>query len=153
MAVFAGITVMGIVFGEVIGSIVVSTVLGFFAWNELRGGARIRRFDPTGARILGWNQIGLGIAIVIYAAWSLVSSLGTLSSLTAQIGTTGDPSMDAMVSNISTMVTYCLYGGLIVVGVIVPGLTAWYYFSRERIIRSFVERTPVWVVDTLRAAG
>jgi hypothetical protein len=151
MGVFGAITLVGGVFGDVV-ALALGLGLCAAAWNELRGGARLRRFDPSGARILGYNQIALGVMIIAYAAWSLRTNLGS-SALSALGGSTGDPSVDAMVGNIALAVTWGLYGGLIVVGIVVPGLTAWYYFSREKIVRAFVERTPVWVVDTLRAAG
>ena len=151
MGVFGAITLVGGVLGDVV-SLVLGIGLCAAAWNELRGGTRLRRFDPSGARILGWNQIGVGVLIVAYAAWSLRMNLGS-PALASVGGTTGDADMDAMVTDIAMMVTWGLYGGLIVVGIVVPGLTALYYFSRETIVRAFVERTPGWVVDTLRAAG
>jgi len=151
MAVFAGLTMIGLAFGS-LSSAVVGVILGVLAWNELRGGAMLRRFDPSGARVLGRNQIFLGIGIIVYGAWSLRANLGSLGSLQS-IGTTGDPSVDAMVNNISQVVTVAVYGGVILLGIVVPGLTALYYFSRGKLVRSFVESTPPWVVETLRAAG
>jgi hypothetical protein len=37
------------------------------------------------------------------------------------------------------------------VGVVAPGLTALYYFSRARLIRTVLAQTPPWVVDAMRA--
>lgn len=151
MAVFGAITLVGGVLGDVV-SLVLGIGLGAIAWNELRGSAKLKRFDPSGARVLGFNQIGLGALIVAYAAWSLKVNLG--SSSLASLSEAGlDPSQQAMIGDIAKLVTYAVYGGLIIVGFIVPGLTAWYYFSRGRIVRRFIDRTPPWILDTLRAAA
>src|SRR5438132_1126340 len=37
------------------------------------------------------------------------------------------------------------------VGVLGPGLLAWYYFSRVRHVRAYLERTPGWIVEMQRA--
>lgn len=156
MAFFAFITLIGGLWGDVV-SIVLGVALGIVTVNELRGAARIRRFDPSGAKLLGWNQIGLGCVLVVYGLFSLAmmlrnpaaAVLGGQSSGDAQV----DQMMTEMVGGLATMVAYGLYGGVAIFGVIGPGLTAWYYFSREKVVRKFVEETPGWVVGAMRAAG
>jgi hypothetical protein len=32
-----------------------------------------------------------------------------------------------------------------------PGALAWYYFSRAKHVRAYVERTPGWIVEMQRA--
>jgi hypothetical protein len=66
---------------------------------------------------------------------------------------TGDAEMDAMMGNLYGSLSYVLYGGVAVVGVVGPGLTAWYYFTREKLVRKMVEETPAWVIAAMRAAG
>ncbi len=152
MAFFALITLMGGLWGDVV-SIVLGVALSIVTVNELRGAARIRRFDPSGARLLGWNQIGLGCVLVVYGIFSLVmmlrnpaAVLGGQSSGDAQV----DQMMTDMVGGFTSMIAYGLYGGVAIFGVIGPGLTAWYYFSREKVVRRFVEETPGWVVGAMR---
>jgi hypothetical protein len=151
MAAFALVTALMVVFGDVTG-LVLGVLLGAIAFNELRGAAMLRRFEARGARVLGWNQVGLGVLICAYSAWSLVSAINS-PALAAMSGSTGDPDVDAMVGQITGLVTYGLYGTMFVVGVIVPGLTALYYFTRGRHVRAFVSRTPAWVVDAMRMVG
>ncbi len=151
MAIFAGITFLGVLFGDMT-SLVVAASLVAVACNELRGGAMVRRFEPRGARVLGYNQFFLGAIIVGYAGWSILAVLRD-PMLKAAGGSTGDPKIDQMVSELTTLVTYGLYGGMALVGIVAPALTAWYYFSRERLIRAMTEQTPAWVIETLRAAG
>ncbi|MBS0195357.1 MAG: hypothetical protein JSR77_01230 [Planctomycetes bacterium] len=151
LAIFATVTLVGALFGDVV-SLLLGIGLGVAAFNEIRGGAMLRRFDTRGAALLGYNQLGLGAVIVVYAAWSMYAA-SKVSPLAAVGGSTGDADTDAMVSRVTNAVVLGLYGGLAVTGIVVPGLTAWYYFSRAGVVRVMVERTPAWVIAALRAAG
>lgn len=151
MVVFAGLTLLGALFGSV-SAIIVGAVLGLVGWNELRGAGMLRRFDERGPRILGFNQIALGVLIVAYSAWSLWSGLRS-PPLAALGGSTGDPEMDKLVSDLAPVVIISLYVTLGVVGVVVPGLTALYYFTRAKLIRNFQSHTPEWVIQAMRVAA
>ncbi len=151
MALFAGLTLLGALFGSLL-SLAAGLGLAGVAYNELRGAAMLRRLDQRGARTLGYNQIALAVLIVGYAALSLVLQLRS-SPLEAMGGSSGDAQVDAMVTSITSSVTYALYGGMAALGVIAPGLTAWYYFTRARVVREFLKHTPEWVVTTMRAAA
>jgi hypothetical protein len=37
-----------------------------------------------------------------------------------------------------------------VLGLLLPGLTSIYYFSRARIVSSFLAETPAWIVEIMR---
>lgn len=117
------------------------------ALNELRGSTMLRRADPAGAKVLGWNQLVLAALLVAYATWSLATSLRQPLGAALQ---SGDPQIDAMAANITSAVTYGLYGTLAVLGLLLPGLTSIYYFSRGRIVRSFLAETPEWIVEIMR---
>lgn len=151
MAFFAAITLLGVLIDSLT-SLIVSLALGAIAWNELRGGAMLRRLDPRGAARLGFNQIILGVLIVAYAAWSLSSALST-DALASFGGSTGDAQVDAMVADLSQTIAYALYASIALIGVLVPGLTAWYYFSRGPLVRTFIARTPPWVLEAMRASA
>lgn len=123
--------------------------LGACAANELRGGAMLRRMDPRGATVLGWNQVFLAVLIVAYAIWSLYSAIHNPPMATLMQGT-GDPQLDAMVKELSTVVTWALYGTMAVVGLVVPGLTAMYYFTRRALVTAFRRETPTWILELIR---
>ncbi len=151
LAVFAMFTFLGVVFGSV-SSLVLGVGLSVIAWNELRGAGLLRRLDMRGPRVLGFNQIALGAMIFLYAGWSLIHALST-SSLASVGGSTGDARVDAMITEMSFLISVSLYSSVAVLGVVVPGLTAWYYFSRARLLRDLRAHTPDWVVETLRIAA
>ena len=151
MAIFAGFTLLAALFGDLI-ALALGGLLMAIAINELRAGALVRQLDPRGARRLGYNQIALGILIVAYAAWSLFATLRS-PQYQQLAGSTGDASMDAMVRDLTGLLTYGLYGGMAIIGVVVPGLTAWYYFTRARIIRRVLAESPEWAIQAVRAAA
>ena len=151
LAFFALVTLMSVIVGDFL-SIPLGVVLGVLAYNELRGGAMIRRFEPAGATRLAYNQIALGVVIVVYSVWSLISALRS-PDLAAATASVGDPQVSAMLGSITNIVTYGLYGTMVAVGVIVPGLTAIYYQTRARLIRDVLAATPPWVIAALRAAS
>lgn len=163
MAVFAGLSLLFAFLSDWT-AWAVGIGLAVIAWNELRGAGMLRRIEPRGARVLGWNQVALGFLIVAYAGWSLYSAArgnGVSALLSAgagggsggMAGMIGDPQMEQMVRELTTTLTYVVYGSVAVVGVIVPGLTAIYYFTREAIVRRMIGGTPAWAIDALRAAA
>ena len=129
-------------------ALVMGIAMGFVAWNEFRGRALLRSFDPEGARLLGKNQVGLLVVIVIYCLWSIYITT-----------TGGNPEMaeiEAMIGDISDLVTeltVMVYGIVIVVSVVFQGLNARYYFARQRLIREYVQHTPDWVVKLQRSSS
>jgi hypothetical protein len=149
LAIFAVITALGVVFGDLTAA-AMGVGLGVCAFFELRGAAGLRRYEASAAKLLAFNQLGLGVLIVTYSGWSLYSSL--TDPALAAAAKTGDPDMDAMISGLTTTVSYAVYGVMAVVGVVAPGLTALYYASRGRVVRAFVAETPGWVLEALRAA-
>ena len=151
LAIFAGITMLGVIFGDLT-ALVLGVALGACAANELRGASMLRRLDRRAPATLGWNQVALGALIVVYAGWSLFRAIQT-PALASVGGSTGDPHMDHIVTSLTTTVMYVFYSALAATGIIAPGLTALYYFTRARHIRRVLGETPVWVMDTLRAAA
>lgn len=129
-------------------SIGLGAALCLVAFNELRGGAMLKQLDPAGARLLGYNQLALGTLTVAYAALQLWKSLHG-SSITHAIGSTGDPDTDALISRMTTSITFAVYGTLAVAGALVPGFTAWYYFSRGPLVREMRRTTPEWILRVL----
>ena len=47
-------------------ALVMGIAMGIVAWNEFRGRALLRAFDPAGPRLLGKNQLGFLAVIVGY---------------------------------------------------------------------------------------
>lgn len=120
------------------------------ATGEFAGSRRLRRFDAGGARLLGCNQLAFGAMIVVYAAWMLLASLD--APVDEQLAAV-DPEMAAWMADITRRATIAVYSGVALGGVLGPGAMALYYFTRARHVRRFVEQTPVWTREALRAAA
>jgi len=149
LGMFAAITSVTVLWGDWVSGIL-AVGLGACAFVELRGAGRLRKFDVSAARMLGFNQVALGAGVVIYAAWSYVAAK---SGVVGAAGQTGDAGMDAMVADLANTLIVGLYGGMALFGVLVPGLNAWYYFTRARVMRELLAGTPRWVIEALKAAG
>ncbi|MBX3388885.1 MAG: hypothetical protein KF691_05470 [Phycisphaeraceae bacterium] len=151
MVIFAVVTLMFAIMSDW-SAWAIGIGLALCGVNELRGGALLRRMEARGARVLGWNQIFLGALIIGYALWSLRSAIGN-PALNSMMQGTGDPQIDALASQLTVAVTWGLYGSMAVVGLVVPGLTAIYYFTRGPLVTRFCRETPEWVVEVIRRRG
>jgi hypothetical protein len=128
--------------------------IAIVAFNEFRGRKRLLNFEPSAARLLGWNQIGLLAMITAYCLWMLYASFNESSELSAQLqsyaeldaalGTTGG------FENLYKQIVLYFYGGVIALSALFQGGTALYYFSRRRLVEEYVAETPEWVRDVQR---
>lgn len=131
----------------------------FTASFELRGSRLLKRLQPHGARVLGWNQVAFGAMLVSYAFWKMHTP-PDVSSLISQPGSSGNPEVDEMLSGIQadlgpmvSNIMMLVYIIIAAVGVVVPGLTSVYYFTRKGRVEKLLRKTPEWVVDVMRAHG
>jgi hypothetical protein len=128
------------------------------AWNEFRGRRRLAAFDPKGATILGWNQLGLLLMVAAYCGWSLYHSLAGAGSLEAQLA--ANPDLKGAVGSLEGLegleylyrtLVAAIYGSVILLSVVLQGANAVYYFTRRRLIENYLRETPAWVLDLQRA--
>ncbi len=148
--VFGGVSLMGLPFSFSAAGLFVSAGLLIAAYGEFHGAKLVRGFDVRGPKRLALNQMFLGAVLVIYAIWSLVQGLSA-EGLPPSMAS-GDPQVDAMVAGLTRTVNLGVFGTLALVGVVAPGLTAWYYASREKYVREFRQQTDASVVEALKAA-
>lgn len=126
------------------------------AWNEFRGRRQLLEFDPAGASILGWNQLGLLALITAYCLWSIHANLWGSQSINAQLHGNRElhaafGSLDGLAQLIQPIVL-AFYGLVIALSAVFQGGTALYYFTRRKYVAKYAAETPAWVVDLERAA-
>jgi len=133
-------------------SFIIGAGLGVLAWNELRGRKLLTRFDPRATRLLGLNQVALLGLIVAYAAWMLYQTATGQTELDQAIRQHGLGASDIAVSVIALakLLTELVYESLIGLTIIFQGLNAVYYFTRAKLLRSYVAETPAWVIELQR---
>jgi hypothetical protein len=143
-------------------SLLIGLALAVVAYNEFTGARLLRSFDERGPRRLGSNQLGLCGVLIVYAGWSIYSTLTAPSPLEAAFGANGVASLGpdnpaapllSSIQQLQTTVTLAVFGGLIVASLVFQGGTAWYYFSRARHLRAYVAETPQWVIELDRTTA
>ncbi len=152
-AAFALLSLAGAIFS--LESLFAAGILAVLARNELAGCRRLRRFDGAATVLLGFNQVAFGVLLIAYSAWKLWQGLTHPGSMSQAM--LSDPliaeQLGATITGLERLTIIALYGSLAGIGLIVPGLTALYYFTRGHHVRAFVAATPDWAVRALRAAA
>ena len=154
-AILAALSAPFALFG--VAGLLVFAALALVAWNEFRGRRRLLAFDPAGATILGWNQLGLLGMITLYCVWALYSNLWGGGSIEAQLK--ANPQLGPAIGSVQGFddlyrsIVIVLYGSVIVLSAIFQGGNALYYFSRRKYVEAYVRETPQWVVDLRQATS
>ncbi len=126
--------------------------LALVAWNEFHGQKLLKRFDQSGPRFLGWNQLGLLSLLIIYSVCNIYFAFNGPNPYAEQIQATPElASMLGSVGELYATVTLFVYGSLIIGSLIFQGLNAVYYFSRQKHLQAYLDQTPAWVVDLQRS--
>jgi len=146
------IAAAGALFGEIdIVGLVMAAGLGLVAWNEHRGRAMLLCMRPRGCRVLGWNQLGLMVLVIGYAAWMLAQALWAPSPYADVMAR--EPMLVGSLGSLDRwyrMLSLAIYGGLIVGTALFQGLNAAYYFTRRKHVVAYLRDTPEWVVQLQR---
>lgn len=138
-------------------NILLAFAFGVVAYVELRNAARLKRLQADAAKNLGFNQLGLAAVLILYACWQMYAAAHT--TITAASLGISDPDVTQAFGNIQAqaqplvqMIMHAIYGALIVIAVFGQGSMALYYFSRVRLVRDYVAKTPQWIIK-LQEAG
>lgn len=147
VAIFAGFTLMGALFS------IVAAILGLgmaaVAFVEFKCIPRLRRLDPTVAKTLALNQVGLGLLLLAYAGYSLATVGNGMEELKSQ-----GPEVAQFMAGYAGMVdaiSYLIYGTLALVAIFGQGGTALFYLSRRKYIESYATQTPQWIIQAQQA--
>jgi type IV secretory pathway TrbD component len=140
----------------------VAVGLCIIGWVEYRGCRRMRRADPSAARVLGRNQLALLGLIVLYCVVQMATfspekakAVAVSPEVRSQLAALPnmEKAIDGAVERLAPLVTYGLYGLVIVLSAIFQGGLAAYYFTRRRHLEAFNSRTPQWVRRLFIEAG
>jgi hypothetical protein len=126
-----------------------TVVLSLVAYNEFRGRNLLNKFDPRATTLLGWNQVGFLVMIIIYCSWMMYAGISDSDTALAEF--TSNPELGELlgspeqVAGLYELLIYAVYGSVILLSVIFQGLTALYYFSRRKRVEAYVRTTPEWI--------
>ena len=151
-AVLCGASVCLLPYQFTVAGILITLVLGAVAYLEFRGKKQLAQLNVAGCRLLGWNQVLLLTAIVIYCTWSIVWGYLYPSPMSQMLAEAQQehPQIMSMYSKEDLelleelaeeyahawpLVIASVYGSVIAASLIVQGWNAWYNFSRARWVR------------------
>ncbi len=143
-AIFAGLTILSGVFS--LTGLILGAALGVVAWNAFQGVAMLRRFDLRAPRRLALNQFALAGILIVYALYCILTVGKATSEIQSALG--ADPQVASMLGSIDQLyrvITYAVYGGLILGTIVAQGLAGWYYASRAKHLQTYIAATPDWI--------
>lgn len=135
-------------------SAVVVIGLAVVAYHEFKGRRLLKALDPDAPRLLGLNQLGFAGLIIAYSGFQIVTTLTGAGPYAEAIA--AEPMLADTLGPIEDVLTWAslaVYATLMVGTILFQGGTAWYYFSRARHLRDYLEQTPRWVNDLIRAGA
>lgn len=150
-SIFAAFSLLAGLFS--IKALCVGVGLAIVARNEFHGRKLLRWLDPRGTRLLGWNQVGFIVLLVAYSLWSIYEAFTGPNPFQEYIDKY--PELTQMLepyAQIHTALSLAVYGSVIVASVIVQGLTARYYLKKDRLLKSYLDQTPDWIVELQRGS-
>ncbi len=145
---------MGILFGDLT-SLFLGTALIIVGVREARAAHRLAAFDRSAPHTLAFNQLALGLIIVLYAAIQIWSA-ATSSGLSAANQPVGDPKVDAILGDVGDLtrrISIAFYILVAVGGGLATILMSLYYARRRPVIDRFIASNEPWVVQVLRTAA
>jgi hypothetical protein len=148
LAIFAALTIVGGVTES--SAILLGMGMAVAAHFELRGSRQLRRLIPAAPGRLALNQLFLGCVLVAYAGYQLYRVGHDPGPLSAQ---SDDPQVSQMLGSfddIARDISMIVYAVVLLVGIVVPAMTAIYYRSIRRRIAAFVQETPTWIIQLNR---
>ena len=148
MAAFNGWTIAGIavlsapfaLFGLV--GLLVTIGLCVVAFLEFRGRRELLKFNPSGATLLGWNQVGFLTLIVAYCLWMLFGGATDIQNSRELSQLVGASQLDLYRS-----IIVGFYTAVIAISAVFQGGNAIYYFTRRKYVVDYLAKTPQWVRD------
>jgi len=152
LLIFGALTVLTGIFS--LPALLLGVGLCIVAYFELDGSKKLRRLDASAPRQLGFNQLALAGLLALYGAWGVYYALTAPNPYEAHLSSNGQVAdMIGPIARLHTLIMVSFYLAVIGVGMIAPGLTALYYFTRKSHLINFVQRTPAWIVRLLRAVN
>jgi hypothetical protein len=129
--------------------------MALVAWREFRAAARLKLLDETALPELAWNELIFSAMIIVYCLWYI---WGALHEQTADVSMIASAAKELGISTsdleqYARIVSVIFWLAMILGSLLYQGGAAWYYFSRRKALRQYIERTPAWIVDFQRDGG
>jgi hypothetical protein len=121
---------------------------------ELRSAKRLRTFELVAPKHLAVNQLALCVMLCLYAGYGIYAALTGPGVYDQQIAANpGFRDTLEPIARLHTVVAVAFYACLAGGSMLMQGLTALYYWTRRKHIVRYIERTPDWLVQAVRATA
>jgi hypothetical protein len=150
IAIFAGFTLIGAIFS--LWAALLGIGMAIVAYFEFQGAERLRKLDASVAKALAINQVALGVLLLTYAVYSLLTAGREMDEIKNQMASSPEVANFMMsVQGLTQLVTWLIYGTLAAVAIFGQGGTALFYLSRRRYIEEYARQTPQWIIQAQQA--
>jgi hypothetical protein len=149
-AIFALLTLISGIFD--VTALILGMGMAVVSQFEFRGASALRKLHPSAPRRLATNQVAFGVLLFSYATLRLYTSQHQPGAYASAIAS--DPQLASMLGPIESLtrtIYIAIYGGMMLLAIVGPGLTALYYLSRRKHLEAHLARTPRWILDLQRA--
>ena len=132
-------------------TLLIALVMAAIAVVEIRGADKLQRLDLSAPRTLAINQLALGSLLILYALAKLYGELtgpGVYDAIAAT-----DPQLSQMlqpVQKLTHTIALAAYCALILVAIAAQGGLALFYFSRQKLLTTYLHQTPAWITSLHR---
>ncbi|GAB4108204.1 MAG: hypothetical protein Kow00105_14550 [Phycisphaeraceae bacterium] len=154
LGIFAALSALALPFSFSIRGLFICLGLGLTARNEFRGRTLLKQLNTRAPSLLGYNQILLAVIIVGYCLWCLVDTAWGRNAFEQMV--LDHPELATMLGSTGDLIRYATIAAYILVILLaVPyqAVMAWFYFSRSRHLREYLDRTPKWITEAQRHAA
>ncbi len=135
-------------------SAVLGIAIGLLAANEWRGRRALRRLSPSGAIILGVNQLALLGVIITFALWGLWSTTHAPNPYATHMESVPESAkLLEDLGNLQQTIQTSLCLAVIGMSALWQGAMAAYYFTRAKHVWTYLSHTPKWIVELQRRIG
>jgi hypothetical protein len=135
-------------------SLLIGAALALVAYNEFVGAKMLRKLDTRAPWRLALGQLGLCAVLITYSLWSIYSLQVGPNPYEAALAAGGQATaIVGSIEQFQKMVTFAVYGGLIIGSIVFQGGTGWYYVTRTKHMRAYLSETPAWILALERAGA
>ncbi|HAI11576.1 MAG TPA: hypothetical protein DCM28_07715 [Phycisphaerales bacterium] len=147
--IFASLSVIIALIDPTFISVFAAAALIIIAYTEFHGRAVVKSLDPKGMTILACNQLVFGSLIIVYAISQLILNSQGNNPHLAELASISE--LGEQIAELEQIIVQMVYWSLIVGTILFQGGMALFFFRSKKHLKTYIQDTPQWVIDVLKA--